>query len=872
MSRLWRLAYGPHARVPLALLQLLQGWSRWTTDCDPHEQAGIDRGHVVSDARCPFCFPDAARIFHTGALTFGLWDAFPVSRGHALLVPKRHVGSWFEATAEEQAELLSMVDVAKQTVEQTHRPNGFNIGISIGEAAGQTVPHLHVHLIPRFVGDVEDPRGGVRYVVPSKANYLATSFDAAGQGTDRAVPAAPLAEVLLDRELPHDRALITGGDDPLLPHVRAHLATAGAADFAVAFLIESGWHLLGAHLQDLVERGGRLRFMTGTYLGVTDPRALFELLDLQTQFPDQVELRVFEADEQSFHPKAYLFYAQSDRLGPGVALVGSSNLTRPALTTGVEWNYRTIPAREGSEFRIVREAFEALLEHPRVRVVDAEWINAYRKARTPTPQVVGVAPESAAPPAVPHTVQKQALAALEKTRAEGNTAGLVVLATGLGKTWLSAFDTDRPEYRRVLFVAHREEILRQAMATYRRTRPNAHLGLYTGQEKTPGAEVVFASIQTLGKRVHLERFDRDEFDYVVVDEFHHASARTYRRLIDYFEPRFLLGLTATPERTDGGHLLALCQENLVFRCDLAEGIRQALLSPFHYFGVPDEVDYENIPWRSSRFDDEALTQAVATRSRAENALEQYRARGGQKTLGFCCSTRHADFMRDFFRAAGVRTAAVHSESGSDPRAGSLERLSAGQLDVVFAVDMFNEGVDLPHVDTVMMLRPTGSRILWLQQFGRGLRKAAGKERLTVIDYIGNHRTFLLKPQALFDLSGGDAQVARQLERLQRGEASYRRAVRLPTSLKRLRSCARYCVLAPVTVRSGSSTRTSVSATTFDPPLQRCTTRAIDRGRFVPAMAHGLGSSMRWEISSPLHSKWFEKGPPPPSSSRSRRPR
>lgn len=215
--------------------------------------------------------------------------------------------------------------------------------------------------------------------------------------------------------------------------------------------------------------------------------------------------------------------------------------------------------------------------------------------------------------------------------------------------------------------------------------------------------------------------------------------------------------------------MALCQQNLVFRCDLAEGIREGLLSPFHYFGVPDEVDYENIPWRSSRFDEEALTRAVATRTRAENALEQYRTRGGRQTLAFCCSKRHADFMRDYFRQAGIRAAAVHSDPSSDPRAGSLAQLAEGELDIVFAVDMFNEGVDLPDVDTVMMLRPTESRILWLQQFGRGLRKAEGKERLTVIDYIGNHRTFLLGLQTLFELSGGDAQIAQQLERLQRDD-------------------------------------------------------------------------------------------------------
>jgi hypothetical protein len=246
---------------------------------------------------------------------------------------------------------------------------------------------------------------------------------------------------------------------------------------------------------------------------------------------------------------------------------------------------------------------------------------------------------------------------------------------------------------------------------------------------------------------------------VVIDEFHHAAAATYRRLIEHFEPRFLLGITATPERTDGGSLLALCQENLVFRADVMQGIREELLCPFHYFGVPDEVDYSAVRWTSRWFDEEELTAAVATRQRAENVLQQWKKRAGTRTLAFCVSQRHADFMRDYFRENGVRCAAVHSGATSDPRALSVEQLAAETLQVLFAVDIFNEGVDIPSVDTVMMLRPTESRIVWLQQFGRGLRRH-GDKRLTVIDYIGNHRAFLLKARALLDLPTEDNRTLR----------------------------------------------------------------------------------------------------------------
>ena len=729
-------------------------------------------------AACPFCPPDPERVFHEGQLAVGLWDAMPVSPGHALLVARRHVTSWFEASEPERAELMAGVEIARRAIERLHRPDGYNVGINVGAAAGQTVFHLHVHVIPRYLGDRRDPRGGVRHALPGDRGYPRLSPGAsigpgspggAGSASEHLDPDPDPR--LLVRDAPHDRGLIVGGADPLLPHVEAHLARASRADLAVAFVLRSGIELLAAHFAEFLARGGRLRLLTGDYLGVTDPAALTRLLDLAVQYPEHAELRVFEAADGSFHPKSYVFH---DGAGGGVALVGSSNLTRPALTDGVEWNVRTITPSDRRSFDHVVRGFDTLFSHPRTRVLDEAWIAAYCERRPvlrTTPQR-DVAPPDEAPdaPAVPHAIQREALAALEATRRAGNTAGLVVLATGLGKTWLSAFDSTAVGARRVLFVAHREEILRQSLATFRRIRPEARLGLYNGQEKVPDADVVFASIQTLGRARHLARFAPDSFDYLVMDEFHHAAAPTYRRVIDHFEPRFLLGLTATPERTDGGDLLALCQENLVFRCDLARGIDARLLAPFHYFGVPDEVDYANIPWRSNRFDEAELTKAVATQERAQNALEQYQQRAGSRTLGFCCSMRHADFMREFFAAQGYRAAAVHSGEHSDPRALSLEQLEQGELDIVFAVDMLNEGVDIPHVDTVMMLRPTESRILWLQQFGRGLRRADDKPHLTVIDYIGNHRTFLLKPQTLFALPTGDAHVAALLDRLRMGEA------------------------------------------------------------------------------------------------------
>lgn len=666
---------------------------------------------------CPFCHPTSDALFHQGALAIGMWAPEPAAPGHALVTTRRHVGDWFAASPAEQQEMMDVLALARDAVLAAgHLPEGFHVEMSWGEATGQQIPHLHVHFIPRYPGNL-------------------------GQA----------------------RRLVTGHGDPLLRHLHQQLDTGVKADIAVAFLTVTGLEQVMPRLKELLERQGTLRFLTGDQESFNHPAALRQLLDLGPG--ERCQLRVFECDTRhQFHPKFYLF---EDRSGNVNAFVGSSNLTRQALMGGVEWNYRILSA--DASVAQLRQEFERLFHHPNTRVLDDAWIAAYQARRpdrhlTTIPGGASLAAERPAPideelppPPQPHEIQREALEALQRTRAEGYQAGLVVLATGLGKTWLAAFDSF--SFSKVLFVAHREEILSQTRETFRRIRPDQTFGFYTGQEKLPDAQIVFASIQTLGRSHHLRQFTADRFDYIVVDEFHHASANSYRRLLEHFQPRFLLGLTATPERTDGGNLLALCEENLVFRCDFWDGIRRQQLCPFQYYGVPDLIDYRNIPWRNRRFDPEALEHAVITEARAQNALEQYQKRGGLKTLAFCCSMRHADYMAQFFVNHGLRAVSVHSGPNSAPRATSLEQLRDGLLDVVCCVDMFNEGVDLPGVDTILMLRPTESRILWLQQMGRGLRRAEGKNHVTIIDYIGNHRSFLIKPLTL--LAAADSSDLRQ---------------------------------------------------------------------------------------------------------------
>jgi superfamily II DNA or RNA helicase/SAM-dependent methyltransferase/SOS-response transcriptional repressor LexA len=556
--------------------------------------------------------------------------------------------------------------------------------------------------------------------------------------------------VLVKRAVAPPRRLVTGDRDHFLPHLSEAMSRATAVDLAVAFVKTTGLRLLLPDLQASLEsKSGRtVRVLTSDYLDITDPEALRLLLLLQER---GAEVRVFVTAGSSFHLKAYIFARVFDgELQAGTAFVGSSNISRQALQEGLEWNYRVVyPDDHG--FLEARSRFEEIFAHTNTVALSDAWIEAYEKRRVPPPRSVAPGSHEQEAPPEPTAVQKAALVALNETRQQGFRRGVVVLATGLGKTWLAAFDAVQLGARRVLFVAHREEILAQAAATFVRIRPRARVGYYMGRSRDSEVDVLCASVQTLARAEHLEQFSPQHFDYVVVDEFHHAAAATYRRLLSHFAPSFLLGLTATPDRTDQSDILSLCDDNLVYGCHLFEGITAGLLAPFHYYGILDEsVDYREVPWRNGRFDPEALSNKLATLARARHALSEWRQRAQQRTLAFCVSIRHAEFMVDQFTRAGVACAAVYAGSALG-RAQALERLEAGDVQVLFTVDLFNEGVDLPGIDTVMLLRPTESKILFLQQLGRGLRRSEGKTHLVVLDFIGNHHSFLQKPQALFGI-------------------------------------------------------------------------------------------------------------------------
>jgi superfamily II DNA or RNA helicase/diadenosine tetraphosphate (Ap4A) HIT family hydrolase/HKD family nuclease len=690
----------------------------------------------MPEGESPFLAVAASEWLASNRSAFAIADRYPVSPGHTLVVPRRLIGTWWEATDDERADMLALVDDVKRQLDAARQPDGFNVGFNAGAAAGQTVGHLHVHVIPRYVGDVPDPRGGVRHVIPGKGNYLESGAGPRGliDGQDR---------LLRDELL---RCL----RDPRFDHV----------DVLVSFVMKSGLEIIYGGLMDALDRGAKVRVLTTDYLTVTDADAMARLLDLSELKPEAIATRVFHDPATSFHPKAYLFSSAGSSAAE--TFVGSNNLSAAGIAGGIEW---AIGADHNAP---LLTAFERLWSDERSRSLTHEFLADYRERWQPAVHTAGVVPEPPATPPSPRPVQREALTALEQTRLQGFRAGLVVMATGLGKTWLAAFDSARPQFRRLLFVAHREEILRQSLDVFRRVQPDADLGLYYGGEKEPGARVLFAGIQTLAG--NLDRFDSDRFDYIVIDEFHHAAARSYRRVIDHFQPDFLLGLTATPNRMDGADLLALCSDNLVFECPLTDGIKLGDLSPFRYFGIADDVDYTPIPWRGGRFDATSLTEAVETQQRSQHVLEEWRKRGGGRAIAFCVTVTHADFMAEFFRRNGVAAVAVHSGPTSAPRTGSIEQLRSGDLQVICTVDVFNEGLDVPEVETVLMLRPTESPVVFLQQLGRGLRRSPGKDALTVIDFIGNHRSFLIKPRTLLALGAGQqAGTAKVLQAMRTGD-------------------------------------------------------------------------------------------------------
>ena len=515
--------------------------------------------------------------------------------------------------------------------------------------------------------------------------------------------------------------------------------------------MESGVKLLLQDLKEALNRGVKIRILTGNYLKITQPQALYLL---KSELKDKVDLRFYNNPNKSFHPKAYMFHNPLD----SEIYIGSSNISRGALTSSIEWNYRFLKSTAANDFKVFYDTFEDLFNNHSLIITD-EVLKDYSKQWTRPNVYKDIEKEEIKEDNVinifePRGAQIEALYSLEKSREEGFDKGLVVAATGIGKTYLAAFDSAK--YNRILFVAHREEIIKQAAQSFKNVRNSDDIGFFYGNQKDTKNSFIFALVQTLGKDEYLneEYFSKDYFDYIIVDEFHHAVSNNYKKIIDYFTPKFLLGLTATPERLDSKDVFALCDYNMVYEVRLKDAINKGWLVPFRYYGIYDEtVNYEGIDFKNGKYDDKQLEEALMLNKRGELILNNYLKYNSKRAMGFCTSRHHAEYMAKVFNENNIPSAAVYSgEKGeySEERNIALSKLNSGELKVIFSVDMFNEGLDVPAIDMVMFLRPTQSPTIFLQQLGRGLRKFKDKEYLNVLDFIGNYKKANLVP---FLLSG-----------------------------------------------------------------------------------------------------------------------
>ncbi|TFH85955.1 DUF3427 domain-containing protein [Billgrantia azerbaijanica] len=580
-------------------------------------------------------------------------------------------------------------------------------------------------------------------------------------------PATPLAT----------SALLTGlGHDPPLEHeLRAEMATADSVDILVSFIKWSGLRLLMPAFERLAKRGVPVRLISTSYMGASDPTAL-EWLTQQSNVTVRVS---YDTGGTRLHAKAYHFRRDS---GYSTAYIGSANMSHSAMTQGLEWTVKVtaqdmphILGRFEAEFSAYWESdeFESYSQEDFARFRQAIAAHKERDRH-------GVAFFAEI---TPRPFQQRILEALEAARQRGSFRNLVVAATGTGKTVISALDYRRlceHEERQVplLFVAHRKEILEQARACFRTVLRDQNFGeLWVGGQTPTEHRHLFASVQTLNRQLPWESLGAEHFHYVVIDEAHHGAASSYRALFDALSPKLLLGLTATPERMDGSSILPDFDEDFAAEIRLPEALEEKLLCPFHYFGVSDSVDLsDDSLWRNGRYDTRQLENLLTgddfrARQRVDTvrqALERYQPDlRGVRAVGFCAGVRHAEYMAEYFNRLEkdeYKAAVLLGDTPAELRAERLQEFREGRLPFLFTVDVLSEGIDVPDINLVMFLRPTDSLTVFLQQLGRGLRHAPGKECLTVLDFVGQtHRRYRLDTKFTALLSGQRQRLDREVE-------------------------------------------------------------------------------------------------------------
>jgi superfamily II DNA or RNA helicase/HKD family nuclease len=565
----------------------------------------------------------------------------------------------------------------------------------------------------------------------------------------------------------HPQVIVNSDGDSMLRALREELKQSSTFTFSVAFVSPGAIALLK---QELVEYSGRGRIVTSDYLGFNSPAAFGELLNLARL---GLDVRLHQRSE--FHPKGYVF-EHGDRI---TAFVGSSNLTKAALVSTHEWNLR-VSAAPASD---LTGQFGRLIEQQLAESVPLtpEWVERYAEQyvaprrseastveravrrqleQLPRPDRIeaaqtGPAADPAAQPITPNAMQQEALFAIDAMRREGKRRAVVISATGTGKTILSALDVRAVAPRRMLFVVHREQILDRAIQEFKKVlgAPASEFGKLSGSAKQTDARYLFATIQTLSRPDVLTALASDAFDYILIDEVHRAGAQSYARVLQHFEPTFLLGMTATPERSDGFNVFELFDFNVPYEIRLNKALEADMLVPFHYYGVTD-VEFDD----GSTVDEQSSLFQLAGAIRVDHIIDAVSTYGHAgvpvRGLMFCSRKEEARALSEALNERSVfgrqlRTTALTGDDSIERREQVVDQLEAGELDYILTVDIFNEGVDIPSVNQIVMLRQTQSAIVFVQQLGRGLRKADGKDYLVVIDFIGNYANNFLIPIALF---------------------------------------------------------------------------------------------------------------------------
>ena len=668
------------------------------------------------------------------------------------------------------------------TEELANRLSGSSLTAALRAVDDADLPHvLSRHVAEAVHGVLLSTRGtGERLaIVNAVLGQLDPAADAVQTPAEQllrlSAPAGPGASVLPDVRPATplaDTALLTNahGEPNLGAEIRAEIDTSNEVDLLCAFVKWHGLRLLEQELRRLRDRGARFRVITTTYMGATERAALDRLV---REFGAEVKIQ-YDAARTRLHAKAWMFRRNT---GFDTAYVCSSNLSRAALLDGVEWNVRLSRAATPQLLEKFTATFDTYWndisfetydpDRDRDRLDDAlAEASGRRQHDRITISLSGLEVR-------PYPYQQEMLEAIAVERAvHDRHRNLVVAATGTGKTVVAALDyrglcdaatVQRPS---LLFVAHRKEILEQSLRTYREVLTDGDFGeLYVAGLRPERWKHVFASVQSLTS-YGIHNIPADAYDVVVIDEFHHAEAATYRRLIDHLRPKELLGLTATPERADGADVRSFFDGRTAAELRLWDALGADLLCPFHYFTVADGTDLRQISWKRGRYDEGELSSVYTGNDRrAAIVLQQLRDKvldpGAMRALGFCVSVAHAEFMARKFEEAGIPARAVSGETPQAERERALQELKDRRVNALFAADLFNEGLDLPDVDTVLFLRPTESATVFLQQLGRGLRRTRHKAVLTVLDFVGYHRKefrFDLKLRAL------TGQTRRELER------------------------------------------------------------------------------------------------------------